>query len=98
MQAPKSNFNQLGSNLNPLKDATGVAAIDYSANIDNLIGKLDKLTTWYDTGHMDKDVIKYINIYLEWRPKVTKVRLTMSILKEGMLHPHILTCNNLNLI
>ena len=45
MQAPKSNFNQLGSNLNPLKYATGVAAIDYSADIDNLIGKLDKLTT-----------------------------------------------------
>ena len=60
MQAPKSNFNQLGSNLNPLKDATGVAAIDYSADIDNLIGKLDKLTTLYDTGRMDKDVIKYI--------------------------------------
>ena len=60
MQAPKSNFNQLGSNLNPLKDATGVAAIDYSADIDNLIGKLDKLTTLYDTGHMHKDVIKYI--------------------------------------
>ena len=43
MQVPKSNFNQLGSNLNPLKDATGIAAIDYSADIDNLIGKLDKL-------------------------------------------------------
>ena len=60
MQAPKSNFNQLGSNLNPLKDATGVAAIDYSADIDNLIGKLDKLTTLYDSGRMDKDVMKYI--------------------------------------
>ena len=60
MQAPKSNFNQLSSNLNPLKDATGVAAIHYSADIDNLIGKLDKLTTLYDSGRMDKDVIKYI--------------------------------------
>ena len=60
MQAPKSNFNQLGSNLNPLKDATGIAAIDYSADIDNLIGKLDKLTTLYDSGRMDKDVMKYI--------------------------------------
>ena len=60
MQATKSNANQLGLNLNPLKDATGVAAIDYSADIENLIGKLDKLSTLYDSGHMDKDVIKYI--------------------------------------
>ena len=60
MQAQKSNSNQLGSNLNPLKDATGVAAIDYTADIDNLIGKLDKLSALYESGRMDKDVIKYI--------------------------------------
>ena len=60
MQAQKSNSNQLGSNLNPLKDATGVASIDYTADIDNLIGKLDKLSTLYESGRMDKDVIKYI--------------------------------------
>ena len=61
MQATKSNANPLGLNLNPIKDATGVAAIDYSADIENLIGKLDKLSTLYDSGRMDKDV----NIYLE---------------------------------
>ena len=60
MQATKSNANPLGLNLNPMKDATGVAAIDYSANIDNLIDKLDKLSMLYDSGHMDKDVMKYI--------------------------------------
>ena len=60
MQATKSNANHLGLNLNPMKDATGVAAIDYSANIDNLIDKLDKLSMLYDSGHMDKDVMKYI--------------------------------------
>ena len=60
MQATKSNANPLGSNLNPMKDATGVAAIDYSANIDNLIDKLDKLSVLYDSGRMDKDVMKYI--------------------------------------
>ena len=60
MQASKSNSNPLGANLNPMKDATGVAVVDYSANIDNLIDKLDKLNTLYDTGRMDKDVMKYI--------------------------------------
>ena len=60
MPATKSNANPLGLNLNPIKDATGVATIDYSADIENLIGKLDKLSTLSDSGRMDKDVIKYI--------------------------------------
>ena len=60
MQAAKSNSNLLGANLNPIKDATGVSAIDFSADIDNLIDKIDKITTLYDTGRMDKDVMKYI--------------------------------------
>ena len=60
MQATKSNANPLGLSLNPMKDATGVAAIDYIANIDNLIDKLDKLSVLYDSGRMDKDVMKYI--------------------------------------
>ena len=38
----------------------GVPSIDYNADIDSLIDKLDKLNTLYDTGRMDKDVIKYI--------------------------------------
>ena len=60
MQPAKSNRVTLGENLDPLKDANGVDAIDFSANIDNLIGKLDKLSTLYDTGRIDVDVIKYI--------------------------------------
>ena len=60
MQAAKSNFNPLGANLNPIKDATGVQSIDFSADIDNLIEKLDKLNTLYDSGRMDKDVMRYI--------------------------------------
>ena len=39
MQASKSNSNLLGANLNPIKNATGVSAIDFSAYIDNLIDK-----------------------------------------------------------
>ena len=60
MQAGKSNSNPLGANLNPMKDATGVVAIDYNADIDGLIDKLDKLNTLYDSGRMDNDVMKYI--------------------------------------
>ena len=60
MQATKSNSNPLGANLNPIKDTTCISAMDYSADIDNLINKIDKITTLYDTGRMDKDVIKYI--------------------------------------
>ena len=60
MQAAKSNSNPLGANLNPIKDAAGVSSIDFSADIENLIEKLDKLSTLYDSGRMDKDVMKYI--------------------------------------
>ena len=60
MQATKSTANPLGSNLNPMKDASGVTAIDYSVNINNLVDKLDKLSVLYDSGRMDKDVMKYI--------------------------------------
>ena len=34
--------------------------IDFSADIDNLIDKIDKITTLYDTGRMDNCVMKYI--------------------------------------
>ena len=60
MQAAKSNSNPLGANLNSMKDSAGVAAIDYNAEIDGLIDKLDKITTLYDSGRMDKDVMRYI--------------------------------------
>ena len=46
--------------MNPIKDAAGVSSIDFSADIDNLNEKLDKLSTLYDSGRMDKDVMKYI--------------------------------------
>ena len=60
MQAAKSNSNLLGANLNPIKDVAGVTSIDFSADIGNLIEKLDKLSILYDSGRMDKDVMKYI--------------------------------------
>ena len=43
MQAAKSNRVKLGENLNLLEDVTGVDSIDFSADIDNLLTKLDKI-------------------------------------------------------
>ena len=50
----------MGENLNPIEDATGVDAVDFSNDIDNLIGKLDKLTDPYDTCKVDADMLRYI--------------------------------------
>ena len=59
MQAARSNRVRLGENLNSVEDATGVDAVDFSADIDNLIGKFI-LTDLYDTGKVDADVLRYI--------------------------------------
>ena len=59
MQAARNNRVKLGENLNPLEDATGVDAVDFSADIDNLTTKLDKLSELYDTGKVDADLLRY---------------------------------------
>ena len=60
MQSARSNRVKLGENLNPLEDATGVDAVDFSADIDNLLTKLDKLTDLYDSGRIDADLLRHI--------------------------------------
>ena len=50
----------MGENLNPLEDATGVDAVDFSADIDNVISKIDKLKFMYDSGQIDADILRYI--------------------------------------
>ena len=60
MQSARSDRVKLGENLNPLKNATGIEAVDFSADIDNLIGKIDKLKTLYDEGQVDADILRYI--------------------------------------
>ena len=60
MQAAKSNRVKLGENLNPLEDATGVDAVDFSVDIDNVISKIDKLKVMYDSGQIDADILRYI--------------------------------------
>ena len=60
MQAAKSNRVKLGENLNPLEDATGVDYIDFSADIDNLITKVDKISDLYESGKIDAGALRYI--------------------------------------
>ena len=50
----------MGENLNPLEDATGVQAVHFRADIDNLITKLDELTDLYNTRKVDSDLLRYI--------------------------------------
>ena len=60
MQASVSEKVKLGQNLNPVDDATGVESIDYSASVDDLIGKVKKLKTLYEKGQIDTDVLRYV--------------------------------------
>ena len=90
MQSARSDRVKLGENLNPLKDATGVEAVDFSADIDNLIGKIDKLKTLYDESQVDADILRYI-------PGMSKIMYQGQIdgidtKKKHMLPAHILTC------
>ena len=57
MQSARSHRVKLGENLNLLKDATGVEAVDFSTDIDSLIGKIDKLKSLYDEGQVDTDIL-----------------------------------------
>ena len=60
MQASVSEKVKLGQNLNPVDDATGVESIDYSASVEDLIGKVKKLKTLYEKGQIDADVLRYV--------------------------------------
>ena len=60
MQANVSNKVKLGQSLDPLQDATGVDSVDFSADINNLLKKLDKLSDFYEKGRIDSDLLRYI--------------------------------------
>ena len=60
MQAAVSNRVKLGKPLDPLEDATGAASVDFSADIDNLLKKLDKINDLYENGRVDSDLLRYI--------------------------------------
>ena len=60
MQANVSNKVKLGQSLDPLQDETGVDSVDFSADIDNLLKKLEKLPDLYEKGRIDSDLLRYI--------------------------------------
>ena len=60
MQAAASEKVKLGANLNPLQDASGVDSVDFSADIDDLIGKVSKLKALYERGEVDADILRYV--------------------------------------
>ena len=43
-------INPPATSLNPIKDAVGVSAVDYSANFNNLYKKSENLENFYKTG------------------------------------------------
>ena len=60
MQRPISNKIQLGDTLNPGKDYGGVLSIDDEGNLENLIGKVDKVSGFWKTGKADGDLARYL--------------------------------------
>ena len=46
--------------LNPLDDATGVNAVDYSADFDGLYKRVDNLEKFFKTGSAPRKLIRYI--------------------------------------
>ena len=60
MQANVSSKVKLGQSLDPLQDATGADSVDFSADIDHLLKKLDKLSDLYGKGRIDSDLLRYI--------------------------------------
>ena len=43
-------INPPATSLNPIKDAVGVSAVDYSADFNNLYKKSENLENFYKTG------------------------------------------------
>ena len=52
--------------LNLMKDAAKVEAIDYTADFENLFGRFDAYTKFYNTGKTKNDIVRY-------RPGLTKL-------------------------
>ena len=50
MQKKNVPINPPATSLNPIKDAVGVSAVGYSADLDNLYKKSENLENFYKTG------------------------------------------------
>ena len=62
MQRAISDKIQLGETLNPLKDYSGVPSVNDEGTLENLIGKVDKVTGFVKTGKADGDLSRYYPI------------------------------------
>ena len=59
MQKPISNKIQLGPTLNPSNDYAGVPSINYEGTLENIIGKVDKVSGFIGTVKGDGDLSRY---------------------------------------
>ena len=59
-QKPVTNRVEFGQNLNPLNDYAGVSAINDDGNLQTLIDKVDKVSTFWKTGKADGDLTRYL--------------------------------------
>ena len=48
--------------LNPIKDAVGVSAVDYSANFDHLFKKSENLEKMFETGKASNKLIRHLPV------------------------------------
>ena len=60
--AQKSIRNRIefGQNLNPLNDYAGVTAVNDDGNLQTLIDKVGKISTFWKTGKADDDLARYL--------------------------------------
>ena len=67
------NKIQFGQTLNPLEDYAGVSSVNDDGNLQTLIDKVGKLSSFWKTGKADADLIRYIpNIVPVTRQDVIK--------------------------
>ena len=52
--------NPLPLSLNPIKDAVGVSAVDYSADFDHLFKKSENLEKILETGKASDELVRYL--------------------------------------
>ena len=60
MQRPISNKIQFGDTHNPAKDYGGASSIDGERNLENLIGKVEKVGGFQKAGKADGDLARYL--------------------------------------
>ena len=48
--------------LNPIKDAVGVSAVDYSADFDHLLKKSENLEKIFKTGKASGELVRYLPV------------------------------------